>query len=502
MSRLRAHSSWLFFVILWLFVGCQPATVPIVPTFVPVAAVAATDEPTELASSPTATAVPPTPLPPTYTPQSTSQPTHTPTNQPTAPLPPTYTPQPTTTPLPTIRAFAALVTTPESTAVPGPMPPFPKSSAITNIVLAGNDTPGLYGGRTDSLIVVSLNRDTKTATMLSLPRDLYVAVPGWRMTKINLALPHGNAPNVDYPGAGGGLIKDTIEYNLGIPVDYYVRIGFDGFKEVIDALGGVEMVVNCPLTDWRLIEPGLDQTVEENWAMFTLEPGVVQMDGDLALWYARSRRSSSDFARGRRQQQVLRAILNRGLERNTITQLPELWQIYRGMVETDLTLPLMLELATLAPAVRENGIQHLAIAGDAVRSWREPETGWSMQLLQEETAVPILRRVMQPPELNRATRPPIVVEVVTADPILYRQMADNLAWAGFVPRYAAPTEDTPARTTIEYYGPNFKGSYDWLLAPLFHRQPEQIILLPDSESLVNYRVTLGWDANPCLIANR
>jgi polyisoprenyl-teichoic acid--peptidoglycan teichoic acid transferase len=501
MSHLRVHSSWLL-IVLWLLVGCQPAAVPPMPTLAPVAIVEVI-APVELPGAvEMEAAVPPTTLPPTYTPQPTNEPTNTPTSQPTPTLPPTYTPQPTVTPLPTIRAFATLVTTPESTAVPGPMPPFAKGPAITNIILAGNDTPGLYGGRTDSLILVSLNRETKTATMLSLPRDLFVAVPGWRMTKINLALPHGNAPNVDYPGGGGGLIKDTIEYNLGIPVDYYVRIGFDGFKEVIDALGGVEMVVNCSLTDWRLIEPDMDQTVEENWAMFTLEPGIVQMDGDLALWYARSRRSSSDFARGRRQQQVLRAIFNRGLERNAIAQLPELWQIYRGMVETDLTLPLMLELAALAPAVRENGIQHLAIAGDAVRSWREPETGWSMQLLQVETAVPILNRVMQPPELNRATRPPIVVEVVTADPILYRQMAENLAWAGFVPRHATPADGTPDRTYIEYFGPNFKGSYDWLLAPLFQRQPEQIILLPDSESLVNYRVTLGWDANPCLMVNR
>lgn len=74
--------------------------------------------------------------------------------------------------------------------------------------------------------------------------------PGWKMERINLALPHGNGS--DYPGGGGQLLKDTLLYNFGIPVDYYIRIGFEGFKQVVDLLGGVEIVVNCRLTDWRL----------------------------------------------------------------------------------------------------------------------------------------------------------------------------------------------------------------------------------------------------------
>ncbi len=161
--------------------------------------------------------------------------------------------------------------------------------------------------------------------MLSLPRDLYVYIPGWQMTKINLALPHGHG--VEYAnGGGGGLIKDTIEYNLGIPIDYYARIGFDGFKTIIDTLGGIEIINNCKLRDWRLISPELDPTVEENWEQFILEPGIHEMDGDFALWYARSRRTTNDFERGRRQQQVLRAIFDKGLQRNTLTEIPELWQ--------------------------------------------------------------------------------------------------------------------------------------------------------------------------------
>jgi polyisoprenyl-teichoic acid--peptidoglycan teichoic acid transferase len=333
--------------------------------------------------------------------------------------------------------------------------------------------------------------------LLTLPRDLYVVIPGWKMTRINLALPHGHGAN--YPGGGGGLIKDTIEYNLGIPIDYYARIGFDGFQQVVDALGGVEIVNTCALTDWRLIAPDLDPELEENWEQFTLEPGVHQMDGDLALWYVRSRRTTNDFERGQRQQQLLRAMFDKGLSLDLLPELPRLWQTYQETIETDMSLPLLLELAALAPAVQQNGIQHLVLAGESVRAWREPGSGAAVQLLQWSEAATTLARVMQPPVLNRANRPQLTVEVVTDDRDMYQLMAQNLTWNGFVPIWQQPNEPLPAQTRIEYFAPNFKESYAWLLSWLFHQQPEDILLKPEtSGEPSSYRVTLGADANPCL----
>lgn len=467
---------------LLLEVACQ-TTIVLTPTAVPLLS-AATNQPLS------ATAVPPTTTTANSTPAAT-------TPSPATAVPPTTTATP--EPSATIRPYPTLdftVATP-ATAVPSPVPPFPKPDYITNIVLLGNDVKYAQGGRTDSIIIVSLNRQTKTAVLLTLPRDLYVVIPGWKMTRINLALPHGHG--VNYPGGGGGLIKDTIEYNLGIPIDYYARIGFDGFQQVVDALGSVEIVNNCPLTDWRLIEPDLDPEVEENWGEFTLEPGVHEMDGDLALWYVRSRRTTNDFERGQRQQQLLRAMFDKGLSLDLLPELPQLWQTYQQTIETDMNLPLLLELAALAPAVQENGIQHLALAGNSVRAWREPGSGAAVQLLQWSEAASTLARVMQPPVLNRANRPPLMVEVVTDDFIMYRQMAHNLAWYGFVPTWREPNEPLPGRTRIEYFAPNFKESYDWLLSWLFHRQPDDILLKPEtSEQTSFYRVTLGADANPCL----
>ena len=454
--------------------------------------------PTDVARSLTETSQPilATAVPYTVTPNPTSTAITTSSALVTAVLPTApSTPEPTAT----IRPYPTLdftVATP-ATAVPSPVPPFPKPEHVTNIVLLGNDVKYAQGGRTDSIIIVSLNRQTKTAVLLTLPRDLYVVIPGWKMTRINLALPHGHGAN--YPGGGGGLIKDSIEYNLGIPIDYYARIGFNGFQQVVDALGGVEIVNNCPLTDWRLIALDLDPELEESWQEFTLEPGVHQMDGDLALWYVRSRRTTNDFERGQRQQQLLRAMLNKGLSLDLLPELPGLWQTFQETIETDMSLPVLLELAALAPTVQENGIQHLALAGESVRAWREPGSGAAVQLLQWPEASKTLARVMQPPLLNRANRPPLTVEVVTDDFIMYRQMAHNLAWYGFVPVWHQADEPPPARTRIEYFAPNFKESYDWLLSWLFHQHPEDILLRTETSGEgIAYRVTLGADANPCL----
>jgi LCP family protein required for cell wall assembly len=315
------------------------------------------------------------------------------------------------------------------------------------------------------------------------------------MTRINQALPHGHGS--DYAGGGGALVKDTILYNFGVPIDYYVRVGFDGFQQVVDLLHGVDIAVSCEIQDWRLKEPDLDPQEEENWAEFSLGPGVYHMDGDLALWYVRSRRTSSDFDRGRRQQQVLRAILNKALDLDLISQLPDLWTTYRETVETDLPLPVMIRLAALAPAVRDNGIQHLFLPETARRAWTTPGGG-AVQLLQWEGAQPVLAQLMRPPVLNRATRSPLAVEVVTPYDVQYVLAADNLAYHGFVPQRVEGDGPVPARTQVTYYGDNLKGSYDWLLSWILDIEEEAIELAPATTgSGEHFRVVLGEYYDPC-----
>jgi LCP family protein required for cell wall assembly len=369
---------------------------------------------------------------------------------------------------------------------------------VKNILLLGNDVPGAQRGRTDSILLIPINGHTGQVAMLSIPRDLYVYIPGWTMNRINLAYPHGQ--RAGYHGGGGELVKDTIRYNLGIEVDHYVRVGFNGFKQIVDELGGVEIVVNCPIKDWRLKSPELNPEVEENWTPFVLEPGVQQMDGELALWYVRSRRNSNDIDRGRRQQKMLDA-LYRQLTKSeyVLLRLPSLVERLLPWVETDLQTGDIIELAAQLPMLRGDRIQHVLLTGEALRPWTDPLSGAAMQLLNAEAAEPLLRQLTKEGALHRVNRAPIRVEVHTHDPILYRQVAENLTWYGFEPHFQFSSDQPPLAPVLEYHGKNVKGSFAKRLAWIF-RQYETDIMVQNSvvSYAPEYRVVLGQDHNPCL----
>ena len=451
--------------------------------------------------SPTTRPISPTPDDsPTPGPSPTPSSTFTPTPIPT--LTPTSRPQIATTLDVTIAVGTLLpeVPTPE-TPIPSPVPTFEVPDDTTNILLLGSDTPiGEESARTDTIMIVAINRDSNTASIISLPRDLYVYIPGSIMNRLNTALARGEEK--EYEGGGIGLLKQTILYNFGIPIHNYARVDFDAFQEIVDAIGGVEMAVSCRLQDWRLKEPGLDIHDEDNWEQFALEQGIYEMDGDLALWYARSRITSSDFDRGRRQQQLLRAMLNQGIDLGLITQVPTLWNTFKTRVDTDMDIGLILQLAALAPTIRENGVQNLYVGGK-VNSWIVPSSGaqvllpiWDGDDMMQET----LSRLFLPPALSRANRAPIFVELINAtdNPDLPLLAADNLATHGFVPIFGDDKPQKNAVTQISYYGPNFKGSYDWLLSWVFGKYRSSIDLISDdTDNAYDYKVVLGEDYDPC-----
>lgn len=495
---------WLLLAgMIWGLTACTTNKPESVPTLIPVAVLPLTTV--------TQTAVSPTP---TETPIPTLVETPDPNHNPTAPPPPTHTPIPTNTLIPSATPtsrpqFAPTLIVSEpvvkegiatpATAVPTPVPTFAVPLGTTNVLLLGADEPlgSSAGQKSDTILIVSINRDGPTASMISIPRDLYVYLPGYNMAKITSASQIG----------GVELLKQTILYNFGIPIHYYARVDFEGFKNVVDILGGVDIAVSCQFRDWRLKSPELDVEDEDNWEVYTLDPAVYHMDGDLALWYARSRLLSSDFDRGRRQQQLLRAIFNEGLDLGLITQAPTLWNTYKDSVETDMDIGRILQLATLAPQIRENGIQNLYLAGKTI-GWGVPtESGgtlaaqlpiWEGPGMMEDT----FARLFYPPALNRASRAPITVEIVNAtdSPDMAQLAADNLAWYGFAPIIsdAQPETTENVETSLTYYGPNFKGSYDWLISWVVNLEKSQIVLNSEETFPYNYRVILGADYNPCL----
>lgn len=415
---------------------------------------------------------------------------------PTSTLNPTATPTslPQQEPVLTVTAPEELregIPTP-STAVPTAVPTFEVPDSTTNILLLGSDTElGSDSTRTDTMIIVSINEDGPTASMISLPRDLLVYLPGKFMNRLNTALSLG----------GIDLLKQTILYNFGIPIHYYARVDFQGFETAVDAIGGVDLAVSCRLQDWRLISPELDPEDEDNWEQFALEPGVHHIDGDTALWFARSRLSTNDFDRGRRQQQLLHAILNEGVDLGLLSEFPTLWETYKDNVETDIDIGRMLQLATLAPAIRRNGVQHLYLVRGIV-PWETPSGAqvqipvWEGENNLEET----FSRLFRVPALNRANRRPITVEIVNAsgNPDMALLAADNLAWYGFVPIIGEDAPRTEAFTQMYYYRPNFKDSFDWMISWIFDMYRSEIQLTEDETFEYEYRVILGEDYDPCL----
>jgi LCP family protein required for cell wall assembly len=239
-----------------------------------------------------------------------------------------------------------------------------------NVLLVGVDRrPDLEEGvRSDTLIVVHVDPQQGWAGMLSIPRDSVADIPNLGPQKINAAYAYGfnhaaeiYGQGTDPAGGGGALAAQTVEGFLGLKVDYIAQIDFGGFERVVDVLGGVTIDVPQPLLDPNY------PTADYGYERLYIPAGLQVLDGPTALRYARSRHSSSDFDRSRRQQQVLRAILAEVRARGLLSQaalLPSLAETLEQSVST--TMPLgdldtLRGLAALAQSLGPERITQLSI---------------------------------------------------------------------------------------------------------------------------------------------
>jgi len=204
--------------------------------------------------------------------------------------------------------------------------------------------------RTDTMILATLDPVTMQAGVLSIPRDLWVPIPGYTETRINTAHFLGDA--YKHPGGGPALAVETVEYNLGVDIDYYVRLNFQAFIEFVDRIGGI--TIDVPET----IHDPLYPTPDYGYQLFHVDAGVHHFYGEEALKYARTRHSNGgDFDRARRQQQVIKAIFKRVTEANLLPQLaaqaPEMLQLLEKSVKLDPKLQLdeVIALGALATKV-------------------------------------------------------------------------------------------------------------------------------------------------------
>jgi LCP family protein required for cell wall assembly len=239
-----------------------------------------------------------------------------------------------------------------------------------NILFLGYGGPGHDGPYlADSIMLLSIRPGTREAIMISLPRDLWVKIPalprnGFMMGKLNSAYAigtdHNNYPNVrsDWKTStgGGDLAAATVSQVTGQPVDYWVGVDFKAFRDVVNALGGVRIDVPTALDD-----PYFPAGESTGMMRVHFDAGWQSFDGERALEYARSRETTSDFDRSRRQQLVMLAVRQRVFSLNAIPRMLSLLGALQDNVRTNLRPGDMQQLADLAGKIKDQDIRRVAI---------------------------------------------------------------------------------------------------------------------------------------------
>ncbi|MBZ0278623.1 MAG: LCP family protein [Anaerolineae bacterium] len=445
---------------------------------------------------------PATIVPPSSTPTATS--TNTPTATATDTLAPSSTPTPTSLPLPTL----LVPSDPDfnqaaPTAIPTRMATIDRHGYdIVNILLLGGDGELTNDNitRTDTMIIVSVNRTTGTVAMLSLPRDLYVYIPGWTMQRLNLAYTHGE--QVGWTDGGFGLMRQTLFYNLGINVHYYALVSLSGFKEVIDTLGGVDVAVDCAIRDYPLISapPPPDAIKADDSNLYTLPVGYYHLDGGSALWYARSRGNSDDFDRGRRQQQILRAAWRAARDTGLLANLPNLWSQGTQVIKTNMQLEDVLGLLPIALNLDTTKIESFRFGRlYHTTPWTAPD-GSNVQLPNGDAVMELMNDFYQPPTESQLVIESARIAVYngTGNANWDRVAAERLAWDSYNAFAAGSADRTDYTDTviIDHTGQT-KGSNLYDIASVLNVRPENIIDAPDPNRTADFEIIIGSNYNSC-----
>ena len=468
------------------------AAIPAASATVPAASQVSPLPPTAQPTVPPATVPPPT--------VAASQASHAAVLAPTAtaPAPPTATPTAQTKAQPTLGAFSitplanATLVTPNPTAVSAQS----IGRSIVNVLLIGTDVrPTDPTFRTDTLIVVSINKDAGTVSLLSIPRDLFIYIPTFGMARINRA--YQAADSVHFPGGGPALLEQSLLYNLGIPIQYYALVNFSGFRQVVDTLGGIDVPVNCQVTEYKLKDPALDERVVDNYELYTQPVGVAHMDGALALWFARARPVGGDFFRGYRQRQVLRAIYHRGLGANILPEIPSLYASFKDVIQTDMGLWDVMQFVPLATHMDDAGIRSFNIGPNQTTGWTTPD-GEEVLIPRPDAITALVRDFLSGAATNQIAKPLTWIQVlngtgVDGDLALALETLHN---DGFGVK-TGPAVGLADVTTIIDHSTSAKGSPLKRLQSILHVSDQNVLSEPDASSAFQFQVSLGADYNSC-----
>lgn len=301
-----------------------------------------------------------------------------------------------------------------------------------NILVLGLDQRGQTAGpsRTDTMMVLSVDPVSQSAGLLSIPRDLWVEIPGYGQNRINTAYVLGETQA--YPGGGPALAKKTVQHNLGEPIHYYVQLNFAAAEQLVDLIGGVDVYVE------REINDPLYPDEAYGYDPLYIPAGWQHMDGRLALKYARSRHGSSDFDRAHRQQQLILAARDKVLRPDVLAQLaPRAGEVARGLgrsVQSDLTLDQVLRLAQLGAGMDPSRLRTAVIDETMTDNWTTP-SGAQVLVPNRERMAGLHALIFSPPGDATGSAPAgsarILVQNGTLRPDLAGQCAERLRSQGF-----------------------------------------------------------------------
>jgi LCP family protein required for cell wall assembly len=206
-------------------------------------------------------------------------------------------------------------------------------------------------------MLITADPSSRTAALLSIPRDLWVEIPGYGVDAINTANRTGDY--YDYPGGGPALAVKTVEYNLGVNINYYVRLDFTAFETFIDTIGGIDINNQTAIDDPQYPDGS------SGYEPFQLSAGPHHLNGHDALRYARTRHGSTDIVRAQHQQEVVLAVRDRVLNLNLLPTLiakaPVLYQTLNQSVWTNLSLQQIVSLALLGQSIPRENIKSAVI---------------------------------------------------------------------------------------------------------------------------------------------
>jgi len=250
--------------------------------------------------------------------------------------------------------------------------------------------------RTDTMMLVSVDPVRRTAGVISIPRDLWVNIPGFRQARINSANQIGDAQA--YPGGGPALAMETVRQNLGVSVDRYLLINFDVFTTVVETVApnGIEICVQEEIDDPDYPDAGFG-TIHVHF-----DPGCQLLNAEQLLQYARTRATfGGDFDRARRQQEVMSAVqeqvLSAGGVLNFIGDAPRLWDELTGSFKTNMTLDEILQLAVLGQDIGRDGVT-FSVIDNLYVNLATTNTGDQVLVPKQNSISFLIQQTFNPPD--------------------------------------------------------------------------------------------------------